>query len=80
MEKTAHGREIPIRGYCFSVEGKNPADCHKIVDGSCTVYPSPSSWINPEVGRGCSFSPVERPVETKLKVRVGQQKGKRKKK
>ena len=55
--------------------------CAKIKDGNCTVYPNPAAvmrWKEDKAKIGCAFnSKVEE--KAKGKVRVGQQKQKKKK-
>jgi len=54
--------------------------CSKISDGNCTVYPDPAKvmrWSDNKSKLGCSFNKkVEE--KSKGKVRVGQQKQKKK--
>jgi hypothetical protein len=53
--------------------------CAKISDGKCTVYPNPAAvmrWSNDKTKMGCSFN-VKVEEKAKGKVRVGQQKQKK---
>lgn len=79
MEKTASGKRVPIPGYCIGVEVGDRKDCHKVVDGCCTLYLDICAKMGRAGNVGCSFSPLESPISQKTKVRVGQQKQKRKK-
>jgi len=54
--------------------------CSKISDGKCTVYPNPAAvmrWSNDKTKMGCSFN-AKVEEKAKGKVRVGQQKQKKK--
>ncbi|MBF0449791.1 MAG: hypothetical protein HQK75_03740 [Candidatus Magnetomorum sp.] len=54
--------------------------CTKIVDGNCSVYPNPASvmrWSADKTTVGCSFN-KKAEEKAKGKVRVGQQKQKKK--
>lgn len=83
MEKTANGRALRkgdiIPGYCYGVEVGDRKDCHKIVDGRCTVYTWPCLKVGFYGDIGCNFSPLESPVSQATKVRIGQQKQRKKK-
>ena len=66
-----------IPGYCRDLEVDDLRDCHKIVDGRCTVYLDVCAKVGKHGIIGCAFSPLERPVQTKGRNRVGQQKQRR---
>lgn len=70
---------VPIPEYCD--------ECEKLtlVEGvdTCTVYPSPCKKVGLSGGGlgviGCAFSPMEGQEVDRKRVRVGQQKSKRRK-
>ena len=52
--------------------------CSKIVDENCSVYPNPQAVMKQKGKIGCSFN-IKTEEKAKGKVRVGQQKQKKKK-
>jgi len=52
--------------------------CSKIVDDNCSVYPNPQAVMKRNSKIGCSFN-FKTEEKAKSKVRVGQQKQKKKK-
>jgi hypothetical protein len=68
---------LPIPGYCIGIEVGDLRDCPKVVDGCCTVFRSPCRKMGGSQNIGCAFSPLERPMAQKKRVRVGQQKQKK---
>ena len=77
MEKTNERKtNNPIAGYCIGVEGRDRQDCHKIIDGCCSVYADTCRKMGRSQMLGCSFSPFEQAVPQSAagKKRLGQQK------
>jgi hypothetical protein len=67
-------KRLPIAGYCFNIEGDDYKDCHKIIDNRCSVYADVCRKMGRSQNIGCAFSPLERTVAQKGRVRIGQQK------
>ncbi len=57
-------------------------DCAKLVHGVCITYENPCLKVGLGGGGGgaigCAFSPLELPEVVEKRIRVGQQKGKKK--
>jgi hypothetical protein len=70
-------KRLPIPGYCISIEVDDLPDCHKVVDNRCSVYTDVCAKVGKHGVIGCAFSPLERPVQAKKRMRIGQQKQRR---